>query len=135
MIKKNNDLTYQTTYSNQIYLNSEFADIKMNSTMNSNVAFFFTSPLKIEKNVIEMRLSLVNCQIPVSWYQINSTNNKINITIYSNPVVSTSYYITPGNYNAVSFIAQWNIDVGTYFLISFWCAKSFLTWDPNTVGI
>ena len=52
MIKKNNDLTYQTTYSNQIYLNSEFADIKMNSTMNSNVAFFFTSPLKIEKTAI-----------------------------------------------------------------------------------
>jgi len=40
MINNNKDITYNTTYSNQIYLNSEFADIKMNSTMNSNVAFF-----------------------------------------------------------------------------------------------
>jgi len=119
MINNNKDITYQTTYSNQIYLNSEFADIRMNSTMNSNVAFFFTSPLKIEKNAIEMRLSVVNCQIPVSWYQINSSNNKINITIYSNPVITTSYYLTPGNYNSNSFIAQWAIDVGTYFTISF----------------
>ena len=45
-----NSVSYQTIYSNQIYLNSNLADIKLNGTYKSNVAFFFKDVLKSGKS-------------------------------------------------------------------------------------
>jgi hypothetical protein len=85
MSKINNLITYQTKTSTQIYLNSATADIYMNGTMKSNLVFFFEDPLQINKQAYEMRLSVVNAQMPISWYLINDTNNFIKIN-------STNYY-------------------------------------------
>ena len=73
----NNNISFQSTGSTQIYLNSENADIFLNQSKKSNVVFFFTNVLKIDKKSVEMKLSIVNAQIPVSWYLINDTNNRI----------------------------------------------------------
>ena len=85
MSKINNLITYQTKTSTQIYLNSSTADIYMNGTMKSNLVFFFEDPLQIGKHAYELRLSVVNAQMPISWYLINDTNNVIKIN-------STKYY-------------------------------------------
>lgn len=107
----NNNISYQTIYSTQIYLNSANADLFLNynKTDKSNVVFFFKEALKIERNAIETRVSVVDAQIPVSWYLIDSTNNQITITINSIP---TTYTFTPGNYNVNTFITAWYNTVG-----------------------
>ena len=107
-----NIITLQSTTSTQIYLNSQYADIYMNGTMKSSIVFFFKNPIQINRNAIEMRLSVVNAQIPISWYLINSTNNMITIN-------STNYYFKQGNYNVNSFITEWNNSIGTGWTLTF----------------
>ena len=53
-----------------------------------------------------MQISLVNAQIPVSFYTINYTNNVLKIKLGNNNV--QSYYIQVGNYNANSLINALN---------------------------
>ena len=71
-----------------INLNSSYA-ILNNSTYLSDVLFPFKGLLKKETDIIEKRIIILNAQIPVSFYNINYSNNVLN---YS--VSSTSYSIT-----------------------------------------
>lgn len=116
----NNSIAYQTIYSTQIYLNSANADLILNTTQSdkSNVVFFFKDAIKIERNTIEMRLSVVDAQIPISWYLIDSYNNQIKIILNG---VNTTYTFPPGNYNVNSFITAWYSVVGdnTIWNVSF----------------
>ena len=112
MSKINNLITYQTKTSTQIYLNSATADIYMNGTMKSNLVFFFEDPLQINKHAYEMRLSIVNAQMPISWYLINDTNNVIKIN-------STNYYFKKGNYNIHTFISEWANSIGSGWTLTF----------------
>ena len=66
------NINYQSIQSSQIYINSNTADIYLNNTMKSNVVFFFKQPVQLNKNALEMRVSLVNSQIPMSFYNINN---------------------------------------------------------------
>lgn len=112
MMKKNNNINYQTIYSTQLYLSSNDANIYLNGSKKSSVTFFFEDLLKLDKSSIEMRVSLVNAQIPVSYYQINSTNN----TIYINTI---PYVFPDGNYNVNSFINTWYNIVGNNWSVTF----------------
>ena len=112
----NNNITFQSKTCTQIYLNSTSADIFMNGTMKSHLAFCFRNPIQVNKNAIEMRLSVVNAQIPISWYLINNTNNQIIITISG---ISTTYLFKQGNYNVNSFITEWNNSIGPNWTLTF----------------
>jgi hypothetical protein len=107
---------YQTIYSQQIYLNSANASIRLNGTKKSNCTFFFNDVIKFDKNAIEMRLELVNAQIPVSWFLINSTNNSFNITIGGS---QNTYQFPFGNYNATTFIASFQTLLGASWAVAF----------------
>ena len=98
-------ISYQTIYSNQIHLNSRDANVKMNGSNNSNVSFFLKDALKKNRTTIEMRVSLVNCQIPYSFYNINENNNQFNIS-------GVVYNFPYGNYNVNTFISTWATVVG-----------------------
>lgn len=111
-----NVINYQTIFSQQIYLNSNSASIFLNGSKKSNCTFFFQDILKISKDAIEMRMELVNAQIPVSWYLINSTNNTFTITIGS---VATIYYFPFGNYNANTFISTFETYMGPSWAVAF----------------
>ena len=93
-------ISYQTIYSSQIHLNSANANVKLNQTKNSNCSFFLNDVLKTDKSTIETRVSLVNCQIPYSFYNINETNNQFNVS-------GVTYNFPIGNYNVNSFISTW----------------------------
>ena len=84
-----------------ISLNSAAATLN-NGTMKSNVYFNFTGLLTDEKVVRQSYVSIVNAQIPVSYYVINATNNLFNYTYNSVP---HSYVIPEGNYNATTLIS------------------------------
>ena len=109
-------ITFQTQTSTQIYLNSATADILLNNALKSSVVFVFRNPIILNKNAYEMKISVVNAQIPISYYLINSTNNKFNITING---ISTSYYFKVGNYNINSFITEWSNSIGAGWTLTF----------------
>ncbi len=104
-MNKNQPMTYQTVLQHQVYLHSGLADIYINGSQKSNVVFFFKELFKLDKHCMEMRLSVVNAQMPVSWYLINSSNNQFNVTVSG---VTSYYSITPGNYNINTFINTFN---------------------------
>lgn len=112
----NNYISYQSIYSHQLYLNSGLADIYLNGTSKSNITFFFKDALRIKRNTIEMRLSVVSAEFPISWYLINASNNNINITVNG---ITTSYNFPIGNYNVNSFIAMWNTVFGNNWSITY----------------
>jgi hypothetical protein len=112
------NITFQSTNSIQLYLNSSSADIYLNQAKKSNVVFFFENILKIDKNSIEMKLSLVNAQIPVSWFLINDSNNRITISVLNDHTFMT-YYFPNGNYNVYTFISKWIETFGSQWTITY----------------
>lgn len=83
------------TVSNQICLSSNSATYKNNS-YNSVMIFNNLLVTKKEQNVLYNQVSVIHCQIPISYYLINETNNLFILS-------SASYTLTNGNYNATSF--------------------------------
>ena len=61
------------TISNQINLSSLSASVK-NGSYNSVMIFNFPV-IKKEKNILYNQVSLINAQIPVSYYTMNEANN------------------------------------------------------------
>ena len=81
-----------------ITLNSKNAPL-MNSTLKSSVNFNFVSVLKEEDDIVRSYISVINAQIPMSYYLITSSNNKLSYNTQS-PVMITDLYIPVGNYNS-----------------------------------
>ena len=88
-----------------IILNSAHG-ISMNGTYKSNLLFTFNGLLTNEDNIERVEISLVNAQIPVSFYTINYTNNAFKLKLGDNNV--QIYYIQVGNYNGNSLIIALN---------------------------
>ena len=73
----------------------------LNGTYKSWIKFNFTGLIKEENNICKIDISLVNAQIPVSFYTINYTNNILKITL---GLGSIKYLTIPvSNYNATTF--------------------------------
>ena len=88
-----------------ITLNSANASL-VNSTLKSSVSFNFIGLLKEEDDIVRSYISVINAQIPMSFYIINSTNNKL---VFSNPATGgdvTDLYVPIGNYNAYTLSAS-----------------------------
>ena len=91
-----------------INLNSSYATFN-NSTFQSDVIFSFKGLLKREPDIVEKRVIVLNAQIPVSFYNINYSNNVLNYSVSS---ITFSIIIPVGNYNANSL----NTTTTTLFL-------------------
>ena len=88
-----------------IIFNSEHGRL-LNGTYESDIEFQFNGLLKQEDDIQQIQISLVNAQIPVSWYIINYTNNVFTLQLGNN--ITKTYYISVGNYNANSLITALN---------------------------
>ena len=86
-----------------IILNSAHG-ISLNGSYKSNLFFTFNGLLTQEDNIEQVQISLVNAQIPVSFYTINYTNNMFKIEITTLKLLT----IPVGNYNANSLITILN---------------------------
>ena len=80
-----------------IYLNSKFST-KLNGSMLSNVVFPFSGILKNETNMKHVYISMMNAQVPVSFYVINSTNNVLKV-VSGTTFLGYTLTLTYGNYN------------------------------------
>ena len=86
-----------------ITLNSKYG-IQENGTMKSKLLFNFKNLLSDDSNILKSFITVVNAQIPCSFYVINDSNNKI---VINGPFISaTTIYLTNGNYNANTLIAE-----------------------------
>ena len=89
--------------SKQINLSSFSATTK-NGSMNSSLYFNLNNILKKEKDIIYNLVSVVHCEIPVSFYIINNTNNLFSYSVEILSVTQTfNITLTNGNYNASTF--------------------------------
>ena len=80
-----------------ITLNTRYAT-KINGTYLSSVEFPFKGVLTDEDDIVSANISVMNAQIPVSWYTINSSNNQFRYD-------SNWITIPIGNYNANGLIS------------------------------
>jgi hypothetical protein len=81
-----------------ITLNTRYAT-RMNGTFLSDVQFPFKGILTEEDDIISANISIMNCQIGVSWYIINESNNQF---LYDGIWITIPF----GNYNANSLITM-----------------------------
>jgi len=107
-----NTFNFQTMDSHQIYVNSSNADLYINGSMKSNITFFFSDVIQTNKRMVEKRISIVNCQFPVSFYLFNASNNQIII----NGVIQ---YFPIGNYNINNFITTWQSSFGSLWTLTY----------------
>ena len=87
-------------------LQPDNANIIYLSTYLSNVSFKFPSLLKNEDNIIYSSIQVLNAQIPVSYYQINYTNNSLRLTLVGGTTLTTTLTITRGNYNVNTLMTE-----------------------------
>jgi len=87
-----------------ITLNSQDGE-KLNGTYLSNIHFNFSGLLKDEKNLIRSYITVLNAQIPVSFYILDETNNVLN---YTDNSVSKTIELTQGNYNGNQMVTALN---------------------------
>jgi len=87
-----------------ITLNSANASL-LNSTLKSSVNFNFIGLLKEEDDIVRSYISVINAQIPMSFYVITTSNNKLAYNTYS-PVQVIDLYIPIGNYNAYTLCSK-----------------------------
>ena len=88
-----------------ITLNSQDGD-KQNGTLLSNINFYFSGLLKDDPNLIRAYVTVLNAQIPVSFYIIDETDN---ILDYTENSVSKSITIPIGNYNGNQMVTALNL--------------------------
>ena len=85
-----------------INLNSSYATLN-NTAYLSDVVFSFKGLAKTEHDIISRKIIILNAQIPVSFYNINYTNNVLNYTVNS---IWNSIVVPVGNYNANSLMTS-----------------------------
>lgn len=86
-----------------INMNSANALIKNNGQYNSDVVFKFPGLVKPEQYITGIQFQLLDAQLPVSFYNINYTNNTLNYQLSS---VNYTIIADVGNYNFNSLATQ-----------------------------
>lgn len=92
-------------------MSSTSAAAKLNGEKNSRMIFNIPNMIHMTPNITDIWISVNSAVIPSSFYNINSTNNKIKIG-------STIFSITEGNYNINDLITAINAQTNTALLVS-----------------
>jgi len=97
----------------EIYLNSKYATKYNNSKVSDCV---FTIP-NIEADMLDehVYISLMNAVIPYSFYNINSTNKVLNLTVNGNPYTIT---LPQANYNINTLIAEIQLQIALFNVVN-----------------
>jgi len=85
-----------------ISLNSKFATKKLNGSKHSSLLFDFNSIVTKDIDSLYNTVALQSAEIPASYYNVNTTNNTINLTQGG---TTASITIPVGNYDANTFAA------------------------------
>lgn len=89
----------------ELYLNSQNASFYVNgTTYNSDMIFYFNQPIQ-KPNDYNFAIKVQSFVLPLSYYLVNSTNNKLTLLKSS---VTTSYTVPIGNYNITTLLTALN---------------------------
>lgn len=99
-----------------INISSDSADEIQNGSSLSSCIFYFQGMLKNEEDIVYSQISIMNAQIPMSYYIINEYNNILKYKI-GNGSIQTAYF-EYGNYNATTFITEFKAKLGGSFNIT-----------------
>ena len=110
----------------QINLSSKYATL--NNNLTSDCKFYLNNTLEIPSQHY-IFISLTSCNIPYSFYNINSSNNILNYTINN---ISYSLVVTQGNYNALNLVSYLNSNLQTGFTCSYNSITNKITFKHNT---
>jgi len=116
-----------------ITLNSQDGE-KLNGTYLSNIHFNFSGLLKEEPSLIRSYVTVLNAQIPVSFYIIDETNNVLK---YLQNYVSKTITLNVGNYNGNQMVSTLNasfIANGSSVTVSLNSSTGILTFIPGAGG-
>ena len=111
-----------------ITLNSAFG-VSNNGTMLSNVLFKTGCILEEDTSIIDTHISVVNAQIPVSFYVINSSIHQFRLSL--DGVAFVAKTIPVGNYNNYSLISALQLLVGSTFTITFNQVNGIITFSST----
>ena len=90
------------TLNKLVTINSKYGD-QENGTMKSKMLFNYQNVLSDDETVLKSFVTVLNAQIPCSFYVINSSCNQL---IISGPTITTkTIIISNGNYNANTLIS------------------------------
>lgn len=82
----------------KIFCESNTANVSIH---NSRKIWTLATPIVLNDNQVKMTCSVESCSIPLSYYLVNSSNNKLKI----NDII---YTVEEGNYSAISIIELLN---------------------------
>lgn len=94
-------------------LNSKYASTYINGSAKSNVQFNFIGLLRNDADIIRTSLSILNAQIPVSYYIITVNNNVftyVYLSIFENVIIPI------GNYDANTLLTYMNSQLSIHNL-------------------
>lgn len=114
-----------------ISLNSNDA-LKLNGNKSSDLVFDFKNVLESDDNILYSTIGIIDAQIPVSWYLIETDTNTLNIMYNLTPYTIT---LSNGNYNANNLIIEIENRFREYDLaikISLNKVNGLLSFDFNT---
>jgi len=117
-----------------INLNSRDA-IRNNGINLSNVSFAISNLIKDDKDMLYSTIGIINCQIPVSWYLINSTNCNLYVSVGGVPY---TIVLTKGNYNSNTLFTELKtefLSIGIILTISINKINGVLTFNFNGVVV
>lgn len=105
----------------KIFCESKSADV---NSSNSRKIWTLQNPIVLPNNSdVKMLCSVESCSIPLSFYTINDTNNKLKIS-------GTTYTIENGNYSASSIITEIQ-SIQSAFLMSYSATTSKFKLDAS----
>ena len=79
--------------------------------------YFFKGLLTEDDDSLYSQISIQSAQFPVSFYVVNYSNNTLRYQYHNDPITTISFDV--GNYNANSFITQWNSQVVNQVFLTF----------------
>jgi len=113
--------------------------LNSNTDYKSRCEYFIPNMIVRDENVEFIQFSIPTAIIPVSFFVINENNNQLKVLISG---ITTTYTFPVGNYNANTFISQFSITLGAYFVLAlnstnniFTITKTFNPNDYTTQGI
>lgn len=85
------------------FINLNSNDATTNDSTLSSLSFPFHSVVVDSEEIVDVKINIIIAQIPVSFYNINQSNNILNYTVN---IISNTMIVTMGNYNESNLIHQ-----------------------------
>ena len=112
-------------------LNSKYASTYINGSAKSNVQFNFIGLLRDDADIIRTSLSILNAQIPVSYYIITANNN---VFYYIDDTTGLLVTIPVGNYDANTLLVYMNSQLASGIVLSINSSNGKLTLSTTTAN-